>query len=109
MKARTKSSYVWVYGPSSIMVVPSSDVHGGKLDFSHAMTVGRLITGALRCRETDPRLGRNLDLPIPQALTAMMEQLTVPHALSVPLLRGPTNAVRGANTCNDDGAAHRRR
>lgn len=88
MKRRTKSSYVWVYGPSSIMVVPSSDVHGGKLDFSHAMTVGKLITDALRCREADPRLGRNLSMPIPQGLTAMMEQLTVPNGLSLTLTDG---------------------
>jgi hypothetical protein len=89
MKARTKSSYVWVYGPSSIMVVPSSDVHGGKLDFSHSMTVGKLITEALRCHEADPRLGRNLAMPIPQSLTTMMEQLSVPHALSLTLTEGP--------------------
>jgi hypothetical protein len=88
MKKRTKSSYVWVYGPSSIAVVPSSDVHAGKLDFSHAMTVGKLITDALRCKEADPRLGRDLGLPIPQALTAMMEQLTVPNGLSVTLTDG---------------------
>ena len=85
MKKRTKSSYVWVYGPSSIAVVPASDVHGGRLDFSHAITVGTLITEALRCREADPRLGRNLREPIPQGLTAMMEQLTVPNGLSVEL------------------------
>jgi N-acetylmuramoyl-L-alanine amidase len=88
MKKRTKSSYVWVYGPSSIAVVPSGDVHGGRLDFSHAMTVGELITDALRCREADPRLGRNLHLPIPQALTAMMEQLTVRNGLSLTLTDG---------------------
>lgn len=89
MKKWTKSSYVWVYGPSSIAVVPSSDVHAGRLDFSHAMTIGNLITESLRCREADPRLGRNLSAPIPQALTAMMEQLTVPNGLSVTLTDGP--------------------
>jgi hypothetical protein len=85
MKERTKSSYVWVYGPSSIMVVPSNDVNGGRLDFSNAMTVGKLITAALRCHEADPRLGRNLGLPIPQGLAAMMEQLTIPNGLSLTL------------------------
>ncbi|WP_342726760.1 hypothetical protein AAFG07_07895 [Bradyrhizobium sp. B097] len=89
MKKRTKSSYVWVYGPSSIAVVPSGDVHGGRLDFSRAMTVGTLITEALRCHEADPRLGLNLALPIPNALTAMMEQLTVPNGLSLTLTDGP--------------------
>jgi N-acetylmuramoyl-L-alanine amidase len=85
MRKRTKSSYVWVYGPSSIMVVPSSDVHAGKLDFTNSMTVGELITEALRCHEADPRLGRNLALPIPQSITAMMEKLSVPSGLSLTL------------------------
>jgi hypothetical protein len=89
MKARTNSSYVWVYGPSSIMAVPSDDVHHGKLDLSNAMPVGKLITEALRCNEADPRLGRNLSLPIPQSLTAMMEQLSVPNGLSLTLTEGP--------------------
>lgn len=98
MKKRTKSSYVWAYGPSSIAVVPSSDVHAGRLDFSHAMTVGTLITEALRCHEADRRLGRNLALPIPNALTAMMEQLTVPNGLSLTLTDGPPDTVVGADT-----------
>ena len=85
MKERTKSSYVWVYGPSSITVVPSDDVEGGKLDFSNAMTVGALITEGLRCNEGDPALGRNLDVPIPQSLTAMMERLALKRGFSVTL------------------------
>ena len=56
MKERTKSSYVWVYRPSSITVVPSNDVNEGRQDFSNAMMVGKLITDALRCHEADPRL-----------------------------------------------------
>ena len=89
MKARSKSSYVWVYGPSSITVVPATDVKGGKLDFSHAMTVGKLITDGLRCHEGDPALGRDLHAPIPQSLTAMMEKLTVPQGFSVTLTERP--------------------
>lgn len=85
MKARTRSSYVWVYGPSSIAVVPSEDVAMGKIDLSCAMTVGNLITEGMRCREGDPSIGRDLALPVPQSLTAVMEQLSAKHGLSIQL------------------------
>lgn len=62
------------------------------------MTVGTLITDALRCREADPRLGRNLSAPIPQGLTAMMEQLTVPNGLSLMLTDRAPDALGGADT-----------
>ena len=85
MRDRTSSAYVWAYGPSSITVVPSDDVAEGKLDFSSAMTVGQLISEGLRCHEGDPNLGRDLTLPIPQSLNAMMEKLALKHGLSITL------------------------
>ncbi|MBR0969682.1 hypothetical protein [Bradyrhizobium japonicum] len=88
MKDRTTSSYVWAYGPSSISVVPADDVAEGKLDFSSAKTVGQLISDGLRCHEGDPKLGRDLSMPVPQSLTAMMEKLALKHGLSITLSEG---------------------
>jgi len=88
LKDRTNSSYVWAYGPSSISVVPADDVAEGKMDFSSAKTVGQLISDGLRCHEGDPKLGRDLTMPVPQSLTAMMEKLALKHALSITLTEG---------------------
>jgi hypothetical protein len=49
------------------------------------MTVGQLISEGLRCHEGDPNLGRDLTLPIPQSLNAMMEKLALKHGLSITL------------------------
>jgi len=85
MRARTKSSYVWVYGPSSIAVVPSDDVSEGRIDLSNVKTVGGLISDSLRCREGDPSISRDLTLPIPQLLSTVMERLSADHAISFEL------------------------
>jgi hypothetical protein len=85
MRRRTRSSYVWTYGPSRILVHPASDVAEGMIDSERVKTVGSLIADAFRCREGDPEIGRDLTMRVPQSLTSIMEQLSVDHGLSLEL------------------------
>jgi hypothetical protein len=56
MKRRSPASYVWIYEPSWIRVVPASDVVAGKINYDDATTVGQTIANGLRCTQGDPRM-----------------------------------------------------
>ena len=75
MKQRSSSSYVWIYEPSGIRVIPAAGIVRGKIDYGEARTVGQTIANGLRCTEGDRKIGRRLMLPPVRSLNEIMSKL----------------------------------
>jgi hypothetical protein len=84
MQRRSDESYVWVYGPQGVRVIPAKRAGYPQLppDFMHDnMSVGELITDGLRCNAGDPRIGRDLNLPPAMSMNTVMRRLSARRAL----------------------------
>src|SRR6266567_4557283 len=61
-------AYVWFYGATGVTCVPALDVLKpyARLDhLSPRMTLGELLSDALRCNRGDPKIGIDLMIPMP--------------------------------------------
>jgi hypothetical protein len=83
MFSRSEASYVWIYQPTGIAVVPAEDVMGGTVQYDNAKTVGGLIADGLRCQEGDRTIGRNTSVAVDASLNEMLEQLVTDRGLDI--------------------------
>lgn len=81
--ARSPSSYVWIYEPANIVVVPAAKVSGGEFDRRDTQTVGQMIANGLRCSEGDPSIGRPLGVSLGESLRRIQEEVAANRVLSV--------------------------
>lgn len=81
-----EASYVWVYTPRGVAVVPAAiaerGFRGGRI-FMEPRTVGELIADGVRCNAGDPGIGRSLDQPMVESLNAAMERMGVRAGLGL--------------------------
>ena len=88
MLEKTDESYVWVYGPTGVAVVPARAplvIDSPPWIADGPTTVGELIAAGLRCTAGDRRIGRDVRLPLVDGLNAIQERLAAATALSFSL------------------------
>jgi hypothetical protein len=85
MLRRSKDSYVWVYGPGSVGVVPADTdfSDGGRRAVEGAQTVGELLASGVKCTAGDETIGRNTDRPLVDSLNDMLRELAARAAISI--------------------------
>jgi hypothetical protein len=85
MLHRTNESYVWVYEPHGIAVIPASRTTEPAADSaltSEARTVGDLFFDGLNCTAGDPAIGLDPSAPIVESLNSMLRELSIGKGLS---------------------------
>lgn len=87
MTERSESSYVWVYGPNGVTCYPAGTYLNPHSE-GGGQSVGSLIANGLRCKEGDPRIGRDLTKPLITSLNEIMEELGVQTAVSFTVREG---------------------
>ena len=88
MIERSKSSYVWVYGPNGVTCYPAGDYLNPDPEAGGGQSVGSLIVNGLRCEEGDRQIGRDLTKPLITSLNEIMEELGVQTAVSFTMREG---------------------
>ncbi len=73
MLARSRSSYVWVFGPNEVLSIDAKDVVSSMP--LHGQTVGTQIADGLRCHQGDVRIGRDTSKPLDRGLGDIMRAL----------------------------------
>jgi hypothetical protein len=82
MRNRTRESYIWSYGPHGVTSIPAGAMIG-VAPLRDILSAGELIAEGLRCRKGDPQIGRDLSLPRPLAMNAMLKRLNAQAALEI--------------------------
>jgi hypothetical protein len=98
MTRRSNESYVVVFEQNSAVAVQARRATYPKLpgDFTtrDAISVGKLISDAFRCRRGDPRIGMDPDIPRRDAMSATLNRLRGRHALSIWTRKRPPKSRR---------------
>lgn len=89
MLDRSDESYVWIYGPEGVYVVPAERNRRRRPDLDKATSVGELLVTAIECRAGDPELGPDLSKPSRQAMREKLEELAAPAGLLFEVVRLP--------------------
>lgn len=82
MRNRTRESYIWSYGPHGVTSIHTGAMIGAT-PIEEPVSAGELIADGLRCRKGDPNIGRDLSLPRPRAMDAMLKRLHAEAALEI--------------------------
>ena len=87
MLDRTQESYIWIYEPTGIRVMRATAIFPPALlpIAVSGTTVGELIAAGLRCNAGDPRIGRDMGLPLVESLDSMLERLAAKTGLELAL------------------------
>jgi hypothetical protein len=86
MLERSKSSYVWKFGPMGVESIRAEDVlNPPQKDFfiERSYTVGRQIADGIKCSEGDEGIGRDLSKRDAESLADIMRQLSVDKAMEI--------------------------
>ena len=76
----TDSSYVWSFGPNGISAFEAQGFDASKPPRTR-ISVGKLIADGLRCNRGAKKLGRDLSLDRPEAMTLKMKELDAAGAI----------------------------
>jgi hypothetical protein len=88
MLDRSDESYVWIYGPEGISVIPAQrDRPRGRPDKTSATSVGDLVVTAIECHAGDPNLGPDLTKPRREAIRERLEALAIPAGIMFEVTR----------------------
>lgn len=92
MNSRSHASYVWLYGPEGVEVIPASEVVAWPTTRPEALSsrkVSELFKGVLDCFEGDQRFGLPRGEPMREALKAMIAELAVDYGMAIKI--GPSS------------------
>jgi hypothetical protein len=88
MLENSKDSYIWVYAPTGVAVLPAATplaIYSPPWTPDGPATVGELIAAGLRCTAGDRRIGRDVTLPLVESLNVIQERLAAHTAVSFAL------------------------